>query len=161
LPALRGVLAAVKDGSVQVEAVETAQASPFARSLVFDFVAAYLYEGDAPPAERRAQAVVLDRALLRELGGERELRDLLDPVAVADVEGERAGRGRRAVSPDDLHDLLRTQGDLAPAELAARTDGDAAPMLDALAAQGRAALVRVAGEPRWIAAEDAARYAAL
>jgi ATP-dependent Lhr-like helicase len=151
LPALREVLAGVKDGAIRVETIETERASPFARGLVFDFVAAYLYEGDAPPAERRAQAVTLDRALLRELVGERALRDLLDPVAVAEVEHELAGRP--AASADELHDRLRTHGDLRADEL----DPAAAGVLEA---QGRAARVTLAGEPRWIAAEDAARVGA-
>jgi len=157
LPALREVLGAVRDGAIRVEGVETDKASPFARGLVFDFVTSYLYEGDAPPAERRAQAITLDRALLRELVGERELRDLLDPAAVSEVEDELAQRGRAIASADDVHDRLRTLGDLREREL-----GAAAQWLPQLEAQGRAARVSIAGEPRWIASEDAARvHAAL
>ena len=86
LPALREVLGGVARREIAVHAVETVRASPFASSLLFDYVAAYMYEGDAPLAERRAQALTLDRDLLRELLGQEELRELLDPAALADLE---------------------------------------------------------------------------
>ena len=89
--------------------VETASASPFAASLLFDYVATYMYEDDTPPAERRAQALSLDRDLLRELLGQEELRELLDPDALAEVERQLRGEPR---DPDELHDLLRRRGDL-------------------------------------------------
>ena len=86
LPALREVLGGVERRDIAFPRVETASASPFASSLLFDYVAAYMYEGDAPLAERRAQALALDRDLLRELLGQEELRELLDPEALADLE---------------------------------------------------------------------------
>src|SRR5690606_37193615 len=91
VPALVGLLRDVRRRAVRLEAVETRAPSPFARSLVFAYVAAYLYEGDAPLAERRAQALTLDRSLLRELLGQAELRDLLDAEAMAEVEAELQG----------------------------------------------------------------------
>src|SRR5262249_55187656 len=137
-------------------------ASPFARSLVFDYVAAFLYEGDAPLAERKAQALTLDRNLLRELLGGGELRDLLDPEVIAEVEAELqlVAEERRARGVDEVHDVLRRVGDLDVAELAARAmpDVDVGAAVAALEAARRAVQIRIAGVPRWIAAEDAARY---
>ena len=86
LPALREILAGVARREIAIHAVETAAASPFASSLMFDYVAAYMYDGDTPLAERRAGALTLDRDLLRELLGQEELRELLDPDALADLE---------------------------------------------------------------------------
>src|SRR5262249_52321395 len=136
--------------------VDTRTASPFARSLVFAYVAAYMYEGDAPLAERKAQALTLDRNLLRELLGEEDLRDLLDAQAIEDVEADLQGLTRKARGADAVHDLLRRVGDLDGDEVAARAEGDAPAMLAALA--GRAVKVRVGGRERWIAVEDVARY---
>ena len=160
LPALKALLRQVRRRQVEVTAVETPTASPFARSLVFAWVAAFLYEGDAPLAERKAQALTLDRRLLGELLGQPELRELLDPEAVAEVEAElqHLAADRRAVDLDELHDLLRRLGDLTETELAARCTGDPRPWLTELQRQRRAAEIAVAGERRWIAAEDAGRY---
>ncbi|HUP25661.1 MAG TPA: DEAD/DEAH box helicase [Thermoanaerobaculia bacterium] len=160
VPALVELLRGIQRREVRVEEVETASASPFARSLVFAYVAQYLYEQDAPLAERRAQALTLDRNLLRELLGEEELRDLLDPAAIAQVEQELQGlsEDRRSRDADELHDLLRRLGDLRLAELVARAVEHPGPWLERLREQRRAAPVRIAGEERWIAAEDAGRF---
>ena len=136
---------------------------PFASSLLFDYVAAFMYEGDAPLAERRAQALALDRDLLRELLGQEELRELLDPAALEETELERQALvdERKAGSVDQVADLLRRLGDLSADEVAARTRGGspaAGEWLETLAATRRAIAVRIAGEARWIAVEDAARY---
>ncbi len=168
LPALRGILADVERRGIEVRHVETSRASPFASSLLFDYVAAYMYEGDAPLVDRRAQALALDRDLLRDLLGAEELRELLDRDALAELELELqalAGE-RRPISPDQVHDLLRRLGDLAVPEVAARiADRDAverpasaAAWLGVLEAEHRAVQVRVGGEARWIAVEDAGRY---
>ncbi|MCA8923167.1 MAG: DEAD/DEAH box helicase, partial [Planctomycetes bacterium] len=108
LPALTQTLRQVAHGELRVTEVETRTASPFARGLTFGFVAEFMYQGDAPLAERRAQALTLDRALLRELLGEEELRGLLDPGVLDEVEAELAGTApsRRCAHPDALHDLL-------------------------------------------------------
>jgi ATP-dependent Lhr-like helicase len=148
LPALKGLLAALRQRRIDVVDVETPTASPFASSLLFDYVATYMYEDDTPLAERRAQALALDRDLLKELLGQEELRDLLDPGALADVEQQLAGSPRSA---DDLHDLLLRRGDLRVGEF---DEALAAP----LEVERRAVRVRVAGEERLIAAEDAGRY---
>jgi ATP-dependent Lhr-like helicase len=163
LTALREVLGGVQRREVAVHSVETAKASAFAGSLLFDYVAAYMYEGDAPLAERRAQALTLDRDLLRELLGQEELRELLDPDALADLELslQALAEDRQAKTADQVHDLLRRLGDLSIEEVGARTVGgrvEASLHLSELAASRRAVRARIAGEERWIAMEDVARY---
>ncbi len=163
LPALREVLGGVASREIAVHRVETLRASPFASSLLFDYVAAYMYDGDAPLAERRAGALTLDRDLLRELLGQEELRELLDPEALADLELslQALTDDRRATTADQLHDLLRRLGDLSADEIAARTEGGAVASdawLTELVASRRAVPARVAGDDRWIAIEDVARY---
>jgi ATP-dependent helicase Lhr and Lhr-like helicase len=148
LPALRKLLQGLRTRQIDLVDVETASASPYAASLLFDYVANYMYEDDTPAAERRAQALSLDRDLLRELLGQEELRDLIDPGALAEVEDQLRGEPR---TPDELHDLLRRRGDLRAGEY----PGDLA---EPLLAERRAVQVRVAGEERLIAAEDAGRY---
>ena len=163
LPALREVLGGIARREIAVHSVETLRASPFASSLLFDYVAAYMYDGDAPLAERRAGALTLDRDLLRELLGQEELRELLDPDALADLElGLQAlTDDRRAATADQLHDLLRRLGDLSADEIAARCEGGAAAgddWLTELLATRRAVPARIAGDDRWIPIEDVARY---
>ncbi len=163
LPALRDLLGGIARREIAVHAVETVKASAFASSLMFDYVAAYMYEGDAPMAERRAGALTLDRDLLRELLGQEELRELLDPEALADLELslQALADDRRAATADQLHDLLRRLGDLSRDEIAARVEGGAAvadAWLTELLASRRATPARIGGEDRWIAIEDTARY---
>jgi ATP-dependent helicase Lhr and Lhr-like helicase len=161
LPALREVLTQLRNRTVRVVSVDTAKASPFAQSLLFNWIAAYMYEGDAPLAERRAAALALDRDLLRDLLGAEELRELLDPGALADIELELQllADGRRARSADELHDVLRKVGDLDQGEIDLRCEGtEGAAWLAELVHDRRAIDVAVAGVRRYIAAEDAARY---
>jgi ATP-dependent helicase Lhr and Lhr-like helicase len=113
LPALRGILSGIQTRSLAVVEVETASASPFAASLLFDYVATYMYEDDTPPEERRAQALSLDRDLLRELMGIDELRELLDLGAIEQVEASLRPTPRNV---DELHDLLRRSGPLLDGE---------------------------------------------
>ena len=148
LPALKTVLRGLQTRELDLVEVETASASPFASSLLFDYVATYMYEDDTPPAERRAQALSLDRDLLRELLGQEELRELIDPDALAEVERQLAGDPR---DPDELHDVLRRRGDLRAGEY---DEAQAAILL----AERRALTARIAGEERLVAAEDAGRY---
>ncbi len=148
LPALKGILHGLQTRELDLVEVETASASPFASSLLFDYIATYMYEDDTPPAERRAQALSLDRDLLRELLGQEELRELIDPDALAEVEKQLRGDPR---DPDELHDVLRRRGDVRAGEY---DEGQAAILL----AERRALAVRFAGEERLIAAEDAGRY---
>ncbi|HEX6588754.1 MAG TPA: DEAD/DEAH box helicase [Longimicrobiales bacterium] len=179
VPALRDVLRQIESGEVRVHEVETLMASPFARSLVFAYVAEYLYEGDSPAAERRAQALSVDIKLLRELLGEADLRELLDVDVIAQVEAElqRTAEGRRARDADELSDVLRFVGDLSLAEAEERVAGSlpgggggggtgagdgepraAEELLRALERERRAARVRVGGRDAWIAVEDAGLY---
>ncbi|MCU1428373.1 MAG: putative ATP-dependent helicase [Actinomycetia bacterium] len=159
LPSLREVLTEVRSRRVRVVPVETRRASPFAQSLLFGWIAAYMYEGDAPLAERRAAALALDRDLLRDLLGAEELRELLDPQVLADLELElqRLVPERQARGVDDLHDMLRDLGPLTREEIVARTTMEPTGFIDTLLLTRRAIAVRVAGEDRIAAAEDAAR----
>ena len=122
LPALVELMTDLRSRRIRVVAVDTAQASPFAQSLLFSWIAVYMYEGDAPLAERRAAALALDRDLLRDLLGAEELRELLDAGVIADLELElqRLTDGFQARDADEAHDLLRVLGPLTLAELAAR-----------------------------------------
>jgi ATP-dependent Lhr-like helicase len=159
VPALREVMGDLRARTTRLVAVETDKASPFSQSLLFSWIAVYMYEGDAPLAERRAAALSLDRDLLRELLGTDELRDLLDPRALDEVELElqRLADGRHARHADGVHDLLRDLGPLGHDEIRARADGDADAMLEGVLQDGRAIRVRVVGDDRYAAVEDAAR----
>src|SRR3989442_1264615 len=129
MPALATLLRAIRSREIRVVAVDTERASPFASSLLFSYVAEYMYEGDQPLAERRAQALTLDRELLAELLGSEDLRELLDAEAVAAVELELQGLlpERFPRDADEAHDLLVRLGDLSGAEAVAR--GPAAEVL--------------------------------
>ncbi len=161
VPGLISLMRDLAGRRVALVEVETPAASPFGRSLLFRYVGAFMYEGDAPLAERRAQALALDSALLAELLGQADLRELLDPLVVDGTERElqRLAPDRQCTSAESMADLLREVGPLAAAEVAGRCSepGAAAGWLASLAAQRRAIEVRVAGEPRWAAIEDAGR----
>ncbi len=161
LPALKSVLADLESRKIRVVAVDTQRASPFAQSLLFGWIAVYMYEGDAPLAERRAAALTLDRELLRDLLGAEELRELLDGDVLADLELElqRLVEGRQARDGDEIHDLLRILGPLTRYEIEARTvDGaDVGSFLDKLLDDRRIIEVGMAGETRFAASDDAGR----
>ena len=148
LPSLKKLLQGLRTRELDLVDVETPSASPYAAALLFDYIATYMYEDDTPPAERRAQALSLDRDLLRELLGQEELRDLLDADAMTEVERQLRPEPRGA---DDLHDLLRVRGDLRVGEF----DEAHAAVLEA---ERRAYRARLGAEERLIAAEDAGRY---
>ncbi len=162
LPGLTEILQRLHRREISLVEIETPTASPMASSLLFDYVATYMYEGDTPNAERRAAALSLDRDLLRELLGQEELRDLLDPGALGQVEEDLQFLSpvRRATGRDALHDVLRVVGDLTPVEVAARVlEGlDSEGMLDELRSERRAVPIRLRGEVRWIDAADAGLY---
>ena len=162
LSGLESLLRALARREISLVEVETPTASPFASSLLFDYVATYMYEGDAPNAERRAAALSLDRELLRELLGQEELRELIDAGALEALEADLSRRSpsRRASSRDELHDVLRTLGDLTAAGVRERVlaELDADAMLAELVRERRAVAVRVAREERYIAAQDAGLY---
>ncbi|MEV0127054.1 DEAD/DEAH box helicase [Dactylosporangium sp. NPDC050688] len=155
---LVGVMRDIAGRKLRLVEVETPRPSPFARSLLFGYVGAFLYEGDSPLAERRAAALALDPTLLAELLGRVELRELLDPEVVTETERtlQWLGDQRTPRDAEDVAEMLRVLGDLSDAELTAR--GADPAWAAELAAQRRAIQVRVAGEARWIAVEDAARY---
>jgi ATP-dependent Lhr-like helicase len=160
VPALAEVLTQLHSRAIALVTVDTPKPSPFAQSLLFNWIATYMYEGDAPLAERRAAALSLDRDLLNDLLGTQELRELLDPQVLIDVECELQClvESRQAKSPDEVHDLLRRLGDLTLEEIELRSIGDAQAMVDGLVADMRTIAVQIGGEERLIAAEDAARY---
>lgn len=161
LPALRNILADVHARRIAVHEVETPSPSPFARSLALAYVADFLYDGDAPLAERKAQALSLDRGLLRELLGQEELADLLDPQVLRQVQDELQGLDpdRQARSADGLWDLLRRVGELSADEVDARCVEGVGPALRAeLLDQRRVVWLRVAGQPRLVVAEDVVLY---
>ncbi len=157
LEAVKEILGDVAARRIKVRDVETDGPSPFASSLMFDFIASYMYEYDAPLAERRATALTLDRNLLSELMGEPELRQLLDPEAMEEVELtlQWLAGSRRARSAEGLRDMLLDLGPLGTDAIIARTTGldDVPAVLDELESQGR--VIRVA--TGWAAIEDAAR----
>ncbi len=155
LPDLQETLRRVQDRRLRVVSVESRTPSPFAASLLFSYVANFIYDGDAPLAERRAQALSVDQAQLRELLGESELRELLDAEAIEQHERGAQRLLRPARGPDGLHDLLLSLGDLSEPEIRARIEGE--PALAALFDERRAFPLNLAGEKRWVAAEDAAR----
>ena len=157
VPGLTGLMRDLAARQVRVVEVETPAASPFARSLLFGYVGMFLYEGDAPLAERRAQALSLDSTLLAELLGSTDLRELLDPAAITTTEAElqRLAADRRVPGVDAVHDLLRVVGDLRSDEAMAR--GATPQELAQLEETRRAIRVRIAGEERWLAIEDAGR----
>jgi ATP-dependent helicase Lhr and Lhr-like helicase len=162
LPALGELLTKLHSRQIGLVEVETPTASPFASSLLFDYVATYMYEGDTPNAERRAAALALDRDLLRELLGQEELRELIDPEALVEVEEQLQHRTEagRAGDRDALQQLLRNLGDMTAAECEKRVTAgySAASMLEKLEAERRVAKVRIGGDERFIAAEDAGLY---
>ncbi len=161
MPALVDTLRDVRSRRVRVVTVDATTPSPFAASLLFSYVASFLYDGDAPLAERRAQALAVDQAQLRELIGDAELRELLDGDAATALERQlqRLDPRHHARSADGVHDLLLALGDLDTADLEARTvSAEVARTIHTLVQQRRALLIRVAGRERYIAVEDAARY---
>jgi len=163
LPALTDVARRIASREVDLHEVTTAQASPFAQAQLFGYVAAFLYEGDSPLAERRAAALSLDPSLLSELLGGTDLRELLDPevVALTEAELQRLAPDRRAKDAEGVADLLRLLGPLSTAEIAARTTHESvettAEQLADLARSMRIVEVQIAGRPRWATVEDASR----
>ncbi len=157
VPGLIALMSDLASRRARLVEVETPTPSPYARSLLFAYVGAFMYEGDAPLAERRAQALALDSTLLAELLGQADLRELLDPevVAEADLELRRLVPDRHARDLEGAADLLRELGPLTTAELGER--GASPHWLAELEETHRAIRVRVAGEERWSAIEDAAR----
>ncbi|HTU76937.1 MAG TPA: DEAD/DEAH box helicase [Trebonia sp.] len=161
VPALVSLLEDLAARRVRVVEVETPTPSPFGKSLLFRYVGAFMYEGDSPLAERRAQALALDPSLLAELLGVEGLRELLDPAVVAETEADlqHLSPGWRCRDAEAVSDLLRTSGPLTAAEVATRcqSPSEAGGWVDQLVTARRVIEVRVAGQPMWAAIEDAGR----
>jgi len=161
MPALLETLRAIEQRQLRVHVVETRKPSPFSSSLLFSYVANFIYDGDAPLAERRAQALTVDQDQLREILGEADLRELLDAQVIAEVEqtAQCLTENMRAHSADGIHDLCLRLGDLSREEIAARVSApELVEQIDRLVRSRRLLDLRIAGERRLIAAEDAARY---
>ncbi len=161
MPALMEILRSVGNRSLRVHTVDTRTPSPFAAALLFSYVANYIYDGDAPLAERRAQALSIDQDQLRELMGDADLRELLDLGAIEETEEQLQclAETYKARTMDGVHDLLLKLGDLRRDELLARCTAPSVAMtVERLRKSLRVLEVSVAGEKRLIAVEDAGRY---
>jgi ATP-dependent Lhr-like helicase len=161
LPAAAHILSSIQRGDIRVTRIESDRPSPFAASLLFSYVANYIYDGDAPLAERRAQALSIDQSQLQEILGDSDLRELLDPAALDEVESrlQMLEPDYQAKHADAVHDLLLKLGDLTEEGIAARSiSAEVAATINELINSRRALSVRIAGESRYIPAEYAARY---
>ena len=155
------ILAKIGRGEIRVTTLEPSKPSPFASSLLFSYVANYIYDGDAPLAERRAQALSIDQSQLEELLGDNDLRELLVPVAIDDVVTrlQMLGEEHHAKHEDAIHDMLLRLGDLTEAEIAVRSsDLNVNAALADLSGTRRILRIRLAGETRFVPVEYAARY---
>ncbi len=157
LESATAILQQVQRGTIRVTAVDSAKPSPYASALLFSYIANYIYDGDAPLAERRAQALSIDQSQLEEILGSTDFRELLDKAALAEVEQQLQALDPdyQARHTDGLHDLLLRLGDLSLEEIQARSTGGS---ITELTAARRAVRVRLAGEARFIPVEYAARY---
>ncbi len=161
LPAVTAILGGIQRGSIRVTSLESARPSPFAASLLFSYVANYIYDGDAPLAERRAQALSIDQSQLEELLGDTDLRELLDATALNEVEArlQSLDPDYQAKHADGVHDLLLKLGDLSEEEISARTQSsDISALIAGLTNSRRAVRVRIVSEARYIPVEYASRY---
>lgn len=161
MPALVDTLLQLRKRTITLTVVDPHTPSPFAASLMFGYVANFLYDGDAPLAERRAQALSVDQAQLRDLIGDAELRDLLDSaeIAAVEIQLQRLDSTRHARSVDAVHDLLLEIGDLSEEELGVRTEpGVASAAIPALLKSRRIVVLPIASQSRYVAIEDVARY---
>ncbi|MCL1594554.1 MAG: DEAD/DEAH box helicase [Actinomycetia bacterium] len=161
VPALTEVLTDITKRSIRVVEVDVDRPSPFARSLMFDFIASFMYEYDAPLAEKRATALALDRDLLADLLGEPEFRDLLDADVVDSVEADlqHLSDERRIRSMDALHDLLRDIGPLTTPGIRARSEqpDEVQAWIEGLHSARRILAANIAGDERYLAVEDVSR----
>jgi ATP-dependent Lhr-like helicase len=161
LPSLSELLDKIQRGSIRVTTVESERPSPFAASLLFFYVANYIYDGDAPLAERRAQALAIDQSHLQELLSDTDLRELLDEAAIVEIEArlQSLDSEYRVRHADGLHDLLLRLGDLSQSEIEARSvSAEIVALLDELADSHRALEIQIAGQSRFIPVEYAALY---
>ena len=161
MPAAQQILASIERGEIRVTRLESEKPSPFSASLLFSYVANYIYDGDVPLAERRAQALSIDASQLEEILGDTDLRELLDPIAIEEVEArlQFLDPEYHARHTDGLHDLLLKLSDLSAEEIAARAASpEIAAGISELVNAGRAVSVRIGGGERFVPVEYAARY---
>ncbi len=161
MPAFQEVLRAISSRNIRIHVADSRTPSPFASSLLFSYVANYIYDGDAPLAERRAQALSIDQEQLRELLGDADLRELLDADAIAEVEEQLQllGDNMKARNADGINDLLLRLGDLTREELLRRLESPTVAIhVERLLRAKRLLEIKIAGTRRLIAIEDAARY---
>ncbi|MGD0445659.1 MAG: DEAD/DEAH box helicase [Edaphobacter sp.] len=161
MPALMETLRSIGNRSLHVHTADSRTPSPFASALLFSYVANYIYDGDAPLAERRAQALSIDQDQLRELMGDADLRELLDISAIEETEEQLqcVAETYRARNMDGVHDLLLRLGDLTRSEVRKRcVTEEVADTVGRLMRARRVLELQIAGEKRLIAVEDAARY---
>ncbi|HEY5958672.1 MAG TPA: DEAD/DEAH box helicase, partial [Polyangiaceae bacterium] len=158
VPALTALLTEVAQHKIRVVTTRGEKPSPFAVSLLFNYVGNFMYDGDAPLLERKAAALSIDPTQLRELLGEAELKDLLEPQAIDEAAAHAGRKLYPPRHPDDLHDLLLLVGDLSLVELRERMGEERDQLLGPLLAARRALALRIAGEERVIAVEDMARF---
>jgi ATP-dependent helicase Lhr and Lhr-like helicase len=161
LTSTTAILAKIGRGEIRVTTLEPTKPSLFAASLLFSYVANYIYDGDAPLAERRAQALSIDQSQLEELLGDTDLRELLDPLAIEEVETrlQMLDEEYHARHEDGIHDMLLRMGDLTEAEISERSsEVDVSQAIAALTGARRLLRIRIAGEVRYIPVEYAARY---
>ncbi len=161
LPSLVALHRRIGERTLRLVDVQTQRPSPFAQSLLFGYVAAFMYEGDSPIAERRAAALTLDQGLLAELLGRAELRELLDPDVLAEVESElqRLAEDRRVKDNEGVVDLLRLLGPQSADEIRARCrrPEEVDEWVAGLIASRRVVPVLMAGNERFAVVEDVAR----
>ena len=166
LPGLEQVLGAIQQGDIQVMAVESLTPSPVAQSLLWDFISIYMYEWDAPKAERQLHGLSVSRELLQDLLRDVALDELLKPEAIDEVRArlQHTASTTQARTPQELAVLLQELGDLTALEIARCASVDPAGWIAQLAGEGRilALPIPTAGgtEERWAAAEYAPEYAA-
>jgi len=161
LPALIDLLRGIESGAIRVTTVDSAKPSPFAASLLFGYVANYIYDGDAPLAERRAQALSIDQSQLQDLLGDADYRELLDEVVLHEVELRLRllGSEYAARTADGIHDLLLRLGDLSAEELRVRCENlEVFAQVENLVRAQRVLLLMFAGESRYVAVEHASQY---
>jgi ATP-dependent helicase Lhr and Lhr-like helicase len=161
MPAFLEILSAIEKREIRVHVTDSRTPSPFASSLLFSYVANYIYDGDAPLAERRAQALSIDQEQLQDLLGDADLRELLDIDSISEVEEQlqMLGEAYRARSADAIHDLLLRLGDLSREEISRRVvSPELLGSLNRLLRARRLVEIKIADEKRFIAVEDAARY---
>jgi ATP-dependent Lhr-like helicase len=156
----KGIVGQIENGTIAIESVQTEVPSPFAASMLFDFIAVYMYEWDQPREDRQSQYLSINRELLSEVVETESISSLLRPEAISTVELQlqRKAEGYKARSPEELLEFLLHIGDLTDEEVEERCIGEGAGFLETLASNGRAVQIRLGNKKRWIAGEEEDLY---